>query len=46
MEAGRETSSGKSSDRMDAASAGGDMQTKGLGSGDLDSIEGPTVEGE
>ena len=46
MEAGRGTSSGKSSDRMDAASAGGDMQTKGLGGGNLDLIEGPTVKGE
>ena len=36
MEAGRGTSSGKNSDRMDAASVDGDVYTKGLGGGDLD----------
>ena len=45
-EAGRGTSSGKSSERTDAAAAGGEICTKGLGGGDLDSIEGVLVEGE
>ena len=44
-EAGRGTSSGKSSERMDAATAGGVICTKGLG-GDLVSNEGVLVEGE
>ena len=44
MEAGRGTSSGKSSERMDAAT-GVDICTMGV-AGDLDSIEGVLVEGE
>ena len=44
-EAGRGTSSGKSSESMDAATAGDDICTKGVGV-DLDSIEGVLVDGE
>ena len=44
-EAGRGTSSGKSSDRMDAGTTGDDTCTKGVGV-ELDSIEGVLVEGE
>ena len=45
MEAGRGTSSGKSSERTDPATTGVDICIKGLG-GDLDSIEGVLVEGD
>ena len=44
-EPGRGTSSGKSSERTDAAATGGEICTKGL-VGVLDSIEGVLVEGE
>ena len=44
-EAGRGTSSGRSSERMDPATTGGDICTKGV-EGDLDSIEGVLVDGE
>ena len=42
-EAGR---GGKSSERTDAAAAGGKICTKGLGGSNLDMIEGVLVEGE
>jgi hypothetical protein len=43
-EAGGGTCSGKSSERTDASTTGGDMH-KGAGGGNLDSIEGDLVEG-